>query len=180
MQTIEEWQLSAIRMSRQEFAGAHPGFYLVKRPEILPPAEASSSADGGAIGFLTASAVALVGTGDPTDEGFAWQWRIAPVTKKLGNPFPERVSIGRAPNCDITIRLPFISKLHAHFVPQDDGTVDLIDQKSANGTTHNGRQLDLGERVNLTVTDRVLFGTLELEVADAGRLFDILLGEARR
>lgn len=179
MQTIAEWQLSAIRMTRNEFVDEHDGFFLVKRPEILPPPEAAESADGGAMGFETSSAVSLVGAGDPTDEGFAWQWRIAPVAKKPDNPFPDRVSVGRAPNCDITIRLPYISKLHAHFLPLDDGTVDLLDQKSANGTSHNGRQLHLGERVNLIVGDRILLGTLELELADAARLYDLILGEAR-
>ncbi len=132
------------------------------------------------IDFETVSAAPANPTGSATDESFAWEWRIVRIAKKEGNPFPERISVGRAPNCDISIRLPFISKLHAHFVPdEDDETIELVDQRAANGTSVNHKQLSPGERVTLAVGDRIWLGTLEVELADAAHAYDLLLGEAR-
>src|SRR5262245_27832586 len=42
-------------------------------------------------------------------------WEILPVAKAAGNPYPDRISIGRARNCDVVMRDPTVSKLHAHF-----------------------------------------------------------------
>ena len=166
-------------MPRRKFIEDHEGFYLIKRPEISPPADDGRTGEEEAIDFETISAVPAVPLGEASDESFPWEWRIAPIRKREGNPFPDRVSVGRAPNCDIVIRLPYISKLHAHFVPKDDGTIELVDQKAANGSSINARQLSPGERVVVEPGDRVWLGTLELELADAPRLYDLLLGEAR-
>jgi hypothetical protein len=179
VEPIEDWQMKAIRLPRHEFLGENAGFYLVKRPEIAPPADREEYGSDPPIDFETVSAVPIAPTGSASDESFPWEWRLTRIAKKEGNPFPDRISVGRAPNCDICIRLPFISKLHAHFVPKDDGTVDLVDQRAANGTSVNGRQLTAGERVSLNVRDKIWLGTLELELADAARLYDLLLGEAR-
>ncbi|HTU58032.1 MAG TPA: hypothetical protein VMF89_06355, partial [Polyangiales bacterium] len=40
---------------------------------------------------------------------------ILPLRKGEGRPFPERISVGRATNCDVVIRDASISKLHGHF-----------------------------------------------------------------
>jgi hypothetical protein len=54
---------------------------------------------------------------------------------------PDRISLGRARNCDIVLRDPSVSKLHAHFRVKDDGKFDLVDRLSENGTEINGARL---------------------------------------
>src|ERR1700751_1190046 len=46
---------------------------------------------------------------------------VRSIVKTPGNPYPDRISIGRARNCDVAIRDPSVSKLHAHFRKRDDG-----------------------------------------------------------
>jgi hypothetical protein len=180
VESIEEWQMRAVRMTRRDFEEEYEGFYLVKRPEIAPPSRQGEFDADPPIDFETVSAVPVTPLGQASDESFPWEWRVSKIQKREGNPFPDRISVGRAPNCDIAIRLPFISKLHAHFVPDEEGrSVTLVDLRPANGTSVNARQLSPGERVELGVRDRVHLGTLELELADAGRLYDLLLREAR-
>src|SRR5689334_23533278 len=52
------------------------------------------------------------------------------------NPFPDRLTIGRATNCDVVIRFAFVSKVHAHLFVQGD-KLTLRDNKASNGTFHN-------------------------------------------
>jgi len=103
------------------------------------------------------------------------EWRLAHITKRAGNPFPERISVGRANNCDVVLRLPFVSKLHAHFVGADGGpTMRLADNRSANGTSVAGRTLAPGEAVDVRSGDWIGFGPLRLQLLDPSDLFDAL------
>ncbi|MEM9074815.1 MAG: FHA domain-containing protein, partial [Myxococcota bacterium] len=97
----------------------------------------------------------------------------APVAKREGNPFPDRVSIGRAPNCDIVLRLPYVSKLHAHVVRDADGW-SLTDNQSANGTWINEVELPAGVRRQIQPGDWIRVGALHLEVVDGPSLYQRL------
>src|SRR5207248_6732728 len=66
---------------------------------------------------------------------------VLEVSKAPGNPYPERISVGRARNCDVVMRDPSVSKLHAHMRLREAGKLDLIDLESQNGTRINGRAL---------------------------------------
>jgi hypothetical protein len=100
--------------------------------------------------------------------------RIYPVRKTPGRPFPERVSVGRAPNCDIVIREASVSKLHAHFLEITPLSAELSDAKSSNGTRVNGVPLSPGVRRIIEVGDRLTFGSVTLEWFDAEALYDLL------
>ena len=63
---------------------------------------------------------------------------VLPVVKAPGNPYPDRVSVGRARNCDVVMRDPSVSKLHAHF-RIGGPKLELVDIDSQNGTRVNGR-----------------------------------------
>lgn len=102
------------------------------------------------------------------------EWRVILIAKKLGNPFKERVSVGRAPNCDIVLRVPFVSKLQAHFTSSDDGVVALVDAGSSNGTYVEGEELSRGVPRALASGMSVRFGALAffyLGPEDAWRAF---------
>lgn len=99
--------------------------------------------------------------------------QVVCVKKKPENPFPDRISIGRATNCDVVIRLAFISKVHAHLFVQGD-KLTLRDNQASNGTSLNHRQLESGSARTVKIGDVVSFGSLDLELVDATRLYDIL------
>ena len=99
--------------------------------------------------------------------------QLVPVKKNPDNPFPDRLTIGRATNCDVVIRFAFISKVHAHLFIQGD-KLTLRDNKAANGTFHNRRRLEPGSSRSIRLGDTLGFGALELELIDAGRLYQLL------
>lgn len=100
--------------------------------------------------------------------------RVYPVRKTPGRPFPERIAIGRAPNCDIVLREPSVSKLHAHFLEVTPVSAELADSKSSNGTRVNGVVLRPGARKLVEVGDKLMFGAVTLEWMDAESLYDLL------
>jgi hypothetical protein len=97
------------------------------------------------------------------------------IQKKWGNPYKDRISIGRARNCDLVLRAPYLSKLHAHFWRDADGTFRLSDNHSANGTRVNGALLLTGQAQKVTSGDRVAFGGLELIVLGPQELYLLLV-----
>jgi hypothetical protein len=98
---------------------------------------------------------------------------VAPLTKRPGNPFGERISVGRAPNCDVVFRYSHVSKLHAHFLVEQ-GVLLLVDQRSSNGTFLNGRQLDPAVPHPVRPGDSVRFGSLSLDLMTADATYDRL------
>jgi FHA domain len=99
--------------------------------------------------------------------------QLVPVKKNPGNPFPDRLTIGRATNCDVVIRFAFVSKVHAHLFVQGD-RLTLRDNKAANGTFHNREKLDVTGSRSIMLGDKLGFGALELELIDAARLYQLL------
>jgi pSer/pThr/pTyr-binding forkhead associated (FHA) protein len=101
--------------------------------------------------------------------------QLVAVKKNPENPFPDRLTIGRATNCDVVIRFAFISKVHAHLFVQGD-KLTLRDNKAANGTFHNHKKLDVGGSRSIKLGDMLGFGALELELVDAAALYQLLRG----
>jgi hypothetical protein len=164
MESIEQYQIVARELTSKEFAARYAHPFLVKHPSNTKRA----SRELPAFGFAT-SAVNL--SVDPVP-GLI---QVAAVRKRDGNPFPDRLSIGRAPNCDVVLRLPLVSKVHAHLLVQADGSYVLRDNKASNGTFHNHRALEPDDSKTVRLGDSIGFGSLELELVDAARLYDILL-----
>ena len=149
-----------------EFVSRSNAAFLLKRPHVkLLQLPAPST-----ITFETRLTTIDV---DP----YATEWRLAPVKKRDGNPFPDRISIGRAPNCDIVIRLPSISKVHAHIVIHD-GQYSLVDNGAANSTFINRGRLKDKVAVPMRFGDKIALGSIEFEFVDAKNLYQILRNEA--
>jgi pSer/pThr/pTyr-binding forkhead associated (FHA) protein len=100
--------------------------------------------------------------------------QLVAVKKNPENPFPDRLTIGRATNCDVVIRFAFVSKVHAHLFIQGGDKLTLRDNKASNATFHNHRRLEPGSSRSVKLGDILSFGALDLELADAARVYEIL------
>lgn len=92
-----------------------------------------------------------------------WVW---PVRKREGNPFPDRISVGRATNCDVVMRFAHVSKHHAHLIGEQ-GEWKVVDQGSANGTEVDGKRLIKGQASPLRFGQSLRIGALALTFLDA-------------
>ncbi len=75
-----------------------------------------------------------------------------------GRPEGSRVTVGRAPENDVVLRVRTVSKVHANLVPLGRGSFAVTDVGSSNGTSVNGRRLPKGDTVPLADGDRISFG----------------------
>ncbi len=69
----------------------------------------------------------------------------------------DRLRLGRSPDNDIVIDNSYISGHHAELLKQPDGSYELVDLESSNGTLVNSKRID---RVRLKGGDRLRFGQL--------------------
>ena len=148
--------------SRDEFAARAPGVYLVLEQPL----------DEDQLGFAT-QVVDPRAIKRAAFHQAAQRFEVLPVVKAPGNPYPDRVSLGRARNCDIVMRDPSISKLHAHFrigAP----VLELVDIDSQNGTRVNGRALAPHQPAAVSSGDTLLFGSVAARLVDAAALWDLL------
>lgn len=83
--------------------------------------------------------------------------KVAFLTKRPGNMFPNMISLGRATSNDVVLQLETVSKLHGYFVQEGDSWT-YSDHRSTNGTVLNGRKLEK-QKVVLQDGDLLRFGT---------------------
>lgn len=107
----------------------------------------------------------------PTDEGLgpeATQMErlrqeavfIAVLQKRDdGAAFLDKITVGRARNHDLVLRDPSVSKFHAAFQRQSDGSIRLQDMGSKNCTYINGQKLQGSARIH--PGDSLAFGSVE-------------------
>ncbi len=162
MPDTEELTKQARCMARAEFVAKHPNPYLA----------IAKSGAAVAIGFETA--VWSNYGGKIKSFGPKVEYELVEVTKSRGNPYPDRISIGRARNCDVVMRDPSVSKLHGHFRVKANGKLDLVDLDSQNGTSLNGRVLSANVAECVDVGDSIVFGVLSTKLIDADSLYDLL------
>jgi FHA domain len=153
----------ARHQSREEFVAKHPNLYLV----------ISEHSDKLSIGFETAVVSNFAGK-LMKQAAAGVDFELLEVSKAPHNPYPDRISVGRARNCDMVMRDPSVSKLHAHLKIGEAGRLDLIDLGSANGTRVNGRVLTANTPEWVAAGDVLLFGAVNARLVDADALFDLL------
>jgi hypothetical protein len=98
---------------------------------------------------------------------------IIEVTKAPGNPYPDRISVGRARNCDVVLRDASVSKLHGHFRVAPS-KLELIDSGSHNGTRVNGHGIAPNTPTPVIIGDTIIFGRVAAKLLDAGGVYDML------
>lgn len=90
--------------------------------------------------------------------GVANKWQSAAKVKSTAEP----VGIGRNSANAIHLNDLSVSNFHAAFLLRGDGTLELADRNSANGTSINGVQLESADRKIVRHGDRLQFGDVEL------------------
>jgi FHA domain-containing protein len=148
--------------TRDEFVARQPHLFLVVEEPLFEQEQ---------VGFSTqvVEPVSFKRAAGRRAQGF----EVFPVVKAAGNPYPDRVSVGRARNCDLVMRDPSVSKLHAHFrigAP----ALELVDIDSQNGTRINGRPLPPHQPAPVANGDTLLFGSVAAKLMDAAALYDLL------
>jgi FHA domain-containing protein len=84
-----------------------------------------------------------------------------PLVHRPKSTYSGFLSVGRADNCDLVLKEPTISKMHALFwIPNMVGTWMLADGKSRNGTFLNGARLQPLAKRPLRSGDLIRFGDL--------------------
>lgn len=160
--------------ARDAFASRHPEPFLLvftSEADAGTPSDPPASLDGSSIPPFTFRT--FTGSSDELAAGTELR-EVMPVTKRQSNPYPERISVGRARNCDIVLRNRSVSKLHAHFRHTGAGKLQIVDLGSYNGTWLNGAQLQahVGEPVGSG--DELQFGIVTAQLVSADTLYDML------
>jgi hypothetical protein len=163
MDEVTEYLRKTRGVTQAAFQQLYPHHFLFKHPK---PAATFEVPDQSEIDYATR---AIDVNFDPIPN----VTQVVSVKKNPDNPFPDRLTIGRATNCDVVIRFAFVSKVHAHLFVQGD-TLTLRDNKAANGTFHNHKRLDAGGSHGVKLGDLLGFGALQLELIDAARLYQLL------
>lgn len=149
--------------TRAQFVAALPNYFLVM---------SNDAGDSKTISFRTVAV--SPGTQPDASATLAPGVEIIEVMKAAGNPYPERIAIGRARNCDVVIRDQSVSKLHAHFRVGERGKLDLVDAGSQNGTRVNGRQLAPNAPTPVQCGDKLTIGRVQSTLMDPASLYDML------
>lgn len=188
MKPAGHYVVDAYGLTTEAFVTVHGRFFLVH----TAPAEPAALDDSG---DEWASAMAYNTTYGPNPAQMTPEveaaynavrdFQVSEVRKRKGNPFPDRVSVGRARNCDVVLRYSYVSKLHAHFIATG-GAADtatefsLVDQKSHNGSAINGTPLEPGKPAPVVSGDELVLGSLRLRLMDASRFVAFIKRESQR
>ena len=73
-------------------------------------------------------------------------------------------TLGRATRADFIVEAALVSRFHCRFTVTDDGTLQVEDLESTNGTRVNGQKID---RAILRTGDTLQVGRVEFQVQSA-------------
>ena len=151
---VSGWIREAKQTSKEVFAAAHPHCFLV--------AYVPQAGDKAQPAFRTE--IVQEGGFDPSKTIL-----VLPIVRTEHSPYADRVSVGRARNCDVVLRHSSVSKLHAQIRLQTDGALELVDLGSRNGTFVDGLRLEPKTSRMLSAGAHVAFGEIVGNVLDAAR-----------
>jgi hypothetical protein len=175
---VEEWRRIRDAATRSEFEAVYPWAFLVSARrrgtgDYTPLAKATEfrTVTHDRPATTGASSITPGGSGlpAPSDERV-----IVLLTKAPNNPFPDRISIGRASNCDVVVRDPSVSKLHGHFRDVRPDSAIFTDAKSSNGTRIDGNPAEPGVSVALQRQSTIVLGRVRLTLLTAAEVYDWL------
>jgi hypothetical protein len=169
MESLDGYMVLAKPADPGGFIAACPEMFLIKKPSQARGIDSKASAR---ISFHTSHATQVV---DP----YPNEYRVTPIKKNPQNPFPDRMTVGRAPNCDVVVRMPSVSKVHAHLSHTDKGTLLLRSANSTNVTRHNNKLIEGDDVAEVRPGDSISLGALTLIVMHSRELYALLREQAR-
>jgi hypothetical protein len=184
---VDEWRRIRDAATRLQFEAMYPWAFLVSARsrgtgDYTPLAKATefrtltheralsappASAPPGASNSITPAGTTAGSTS--SDERV-----IAVLQKAAGNPFPDRISVGRANNCDVVIRDPSVSKLHGHFRDVTPDSAIFTDARSSNGTKIDGNPVEPGVGILVHSQAIIVLGRVRLTLMTASEVYDWL------
>lgn len=174
MQTLDNFVAAAVSQSQEKFAKQFPNPYLLLKLNHV-------SAEPDDWSFQTRVLVARKHDGTPAllkDD--ATRYRLYALVKGPKNPWPERISIGRARNNDVVLSDNSVSKLHCHYTWETGGKNFLTDTGSRNGTFISTIRLEANVRTSVKIGDSVTFGLVQTTFISSHQLFTLIETQLRR
>jgi pSer/pThr/pTyr-binding forkhead associated (FHA) protein len=165
-----DYAARAAQLERAEFIKAYPWVFLVSTAgEIIEPAGPQKT---GIIERIEDPDTTL--DGDETVEPVQGPQLVMAV-RKVQSTFGNMITVGRTSNCDVVIRDVTVSKFHAFFRIGSDGSVELGDAGSRNGTWVDKTKLEpKGPVVPVPLGTNVRFGSLVFQLVNGGGCWDFL------
>lgn len=158
----DAWIELAHQLGKEQFLARHPGFFLFSSDKLED----------------TSAAIFETKVGDFAEpkprRSFSRTFEVRWIAKGKDNPYADRISVGRARNCDVSFRHPSVSTLHALFRIDGQQQLTVTDQDSSNGTFVNGERLVANRPRRVHPQDRIQFGAVDAMVLDADGMFDLL------
>jgi pSer/pThr/pTyr-binding forkhead associated (FHA) protein len=108
----------------------------------------------------------------PVEGTYPSAFETLSVRKKRHAQDRDRITLGREKTCDIVVRTPGVSRVHAHFLPGNPLT--LIDPGSHNGTYVDGQRVATGQAVPLQPGQEIVFGDLVTRLIMPEELYGLL------
>lgn len=171
---LEQWRKGRAGLTRSQYQAEHPYAFLVWAPHMgaqptpVAPAQLAFHTQIHTLGAHRPR------PSDPSDPSGIDEVVVLPLIKAPNNPFPDRISLGRAPNCDLVIRAPSVSKLHGHFREVNTDSAVFTDARSANGTRIDGALISPGISVTIHKFCHIVFGRVRLQLLSASEVYDWL------
>lgn len=170
----EELALSALKLERSAFVDDLPRWFLIVPVEnVAQPSVRFRTAASQYVKELASFAHGSAESERPSLKSPRWNrqpWDPMPLQKRRV-PYPDRISIGRAPNVDVVIHSRFVSKLHAHVTLPEGENPTLTDLDSQNGTFLNGERLIPRARTTIANGDILSLGEVHCELATSDVLY---------
>ncbi|WP_129346887.1 FHA domain-containing protein [Sorangium cellulosum] len=158
---IQRWCAELRRWSAEEFTARHQGLFLL----VGQPSSASERVD-----FETCDAHNYLAKLTRASRSDHDELRVLRIEKSSRNPYTDRISLGRARNCDVVIRHPSVSKLHAHIRVEAGERYTIADVGSHNGTRVDDRPLVPHKPEPFMTGSVISFGTVVTQVLNGERL----------
>lgn len=175
-QALGNWQALRGSLTRDQFVARYDHPFLLRRSPSATTPQTGQIDESWAKQVSIATRVVDLRTLRPggTAPDRLRGARVMPLVKVEGNPFPDRISLGRASNCDVVIRDWSVSKLHAHVTVLSPDEADITDVKSSNGTRLNDMWLTPMAPERLGAGHTLMLGSVVMQFLDPGRLYDVL------
>jgi hypothetical protein len=169
MQTLDAFAADALQHKRDGFERIYPHPFLL----LKVAAQVQTSEDWSFQTRIISATAPRAGQRSVLKESAAI-YRVLPLVKDAGNPWPERISLGRARNNDVVLADSSVSKLHGHYTWDKQGGMFLTDTNSRNGIIVQGEKLAPNVRAQVHFGDTVVFGSIHTTFVSAVQLFTLI------